>query len=228
MGLSVSSNRRDTRHDINDQRVHGVATRAIQAQRGHIGLRPGRTRRLRDRAGRARRLSVLGTAGDLGECSREKLQRETRLRATGRTELELEELGADAGGSVGHREEEAPRRGKQELGWARALGSREARRRAGSLARTRGTETREKRRDTAWESRGRADGHGACREGARSRAGSPSRPWEMGIRERAEGKTRTRRGEEATGAQNREQGATVREFRAMAGAMGSSQRELRA
>jgi hypothetical protein len=47
----------------------------------------------------------------------------------------------------------------------------------------------------------------ACREGARSRVGSLSWPWEMVIRERAEGKTRTRRGEEATGAQNRKQGA---------------------
>jgi hypothetical protein len=53
-------------------------------------------------------------------------------------------------------------------------------------------------------------------------------PWEMGIIERAEGKTRTRRGEETTDAQKKEQGATVREFRAMAGAMESSQRELQA
>lgn len=105
----------------------------------------------------------------------------------GRTELELEELGADAGVSAGHREEEAPRRGKRELGWARASGSREAGRRDGSLARTRGTETRERKRDTAWEIMG-FDTRANARERGKQKVRDPSRGWMAGQREQREQK----------------------------------------
>jgi hypothetical protein len=38
MGLSVSSNKRDARHDVNDWRVHDVTTGVIQARREHKGF----------------------------------------------------------------------------------------------------------------------------------------------------------------------------------------------